>query len=78
MSGLLSLLLLSNSSQPAFCALNCAPDTASVCRISHGWGLGEHGMWCKETNFHIATHAPLMISHPTLVTKPTVRRCDVG
>ena len=23
--------------------------------------LGEHGMWDKHSNFHVATNAPLMI-----------------
>ncbi len=30
----------------------------------HGWQLGEHGMWCKHTNFEIATRSVLMISVP--------------
>ncbi len=30
----------------------------------HGWQLGEHGMWCKHTNFETSTHAVLMISTP--------------
>lgn len=30
----------------------------------HGWQLGEHGTWCKHTNFEIATRAPLLISTP--------------
>ncbi len=30
----------------------------------HGWQLGEHGQWCKHTNFEEATHAPLIISAP--------------
>ena len=32
----------------------------------HGWQLGEHGEWCKHTNFDIATHAPMMIRIPRL------------
>lgn len=32
----------------------------------HGWQLGEHGEWCKQTNFEIATHAPMMIHVPGL------------
>ncbi|KAK3097190.1 hypothetical protein FSP39_007306 [Pinctada imbricata] len=30
----------------------------------HGWQLGEHGAWCKMTNFELATHAPMMIHIP--------------
>lgn len=32
----------------------------------HGWQLGEHGEWCKHTNFELATRAPLMLSIPNL------------
>ena len=32
----------------------------------HGWQLGEHAEWCKQTNFEIATHAPMMIRIPGL------------
>lgn len=32
----------------------------------HGWQLGEHGEWCKHTNFEITTHAPMMIHIPGL------------
>ncbi|XP_067667595.1 iduronate 2-sulfatase-like [Haliotis asinina] len=30
----------------------------------HGWQLGEHSEWQKETNFEDATHAPMMIHVP--------------
>ena len=30
----------------------------------HGWKLGEHGAWCKHTNFENDTHAPLICSTP--------------
>lgn len=30
----------------------------------HGWQLGEHGEWCKHTNFEEATRAPLIFSAP--------------
>ena len=30
----------------------------------HGWHLGDHGLWCKHTNFENAVHAPLMVSGP--------------
>lgn len=30
----------------------------------HGWQLGEHGFWCKHTNFEVATRTPLLIVAP--------------
>jgi arylsulfatase A-like enzyme len=30
----------------------------------HGWHLGDHGMWCKHTNFEQATKAPLIFAAP--------------
>ncbi|XP_053400576.1 iduronate 2-sulfatase-like [Mercenaria mercenaria] len=30
----------------------------------HGYQLGEHGKWGKNTNFEIGTHAPMMIHIP--------------
>lgn len=30
----------------------------------HGWKLGEHGMWCKHTNFDLDTRVPLIIKTP--------------
>lgn len=30
----------------------------------HGWKLGEHGGWCKHTNFELDTHAPMIVSSP--------------
>lgn len=37
----------------------------------HGWQLGEHGQWCKHTNFEEATRAPLIISAPNQKRKGT-------
>ena len=34
----------------------------------HGWKLGEHGSWCKHTNFDIDTRAPLIVRAPGLGT----------
>jgi iduronate 2-sulfatase len=30
----------------------------------HGWHLGDHGLWGKQTNFESATHAPLIVRVP--------------
>lgn len=30
----------------------------------HGWKLGEHGMWCKHTQFELDNHVPLLIKVP--------------
>ena len=31
----------------------------------HGWKLGEHGMWCKHTNFEWDTRVPMIVSAPS-------------
>ncbi len=30
----------------------------------HGWKLGEHGMWCKHTQFELDSHVPLLMRVP--------------
>jgi iduronate 2-sulfatase len=30
----------------------------------HGWKLGEHGMWCKHTQFELDNHVPMLIKVP--------------
>lgn len=39
---------------------------AVVFHADHGYQLGERNIWCKETNFNLATHVPLMIRAPWL------------
>ncbi len=44
--------------------LGLAQNTIVVLWGDHGWKLGEHGGWCKQTNYEIDTRAPLMIRAP--------------
>lgn len=39
-----------------------AENTIVVLWGDHGWHLGDHGMWCKHTNFEQATRVPLIIA----------------
>lgn len=45
-------------------SLGMADNTIIILWGDHGWHLGDHGLWCKHTNFEQATHAPLIISAP--------------
>ena len=44
--------------------LNLVKNTVVVLWGDHGWHLGDHGLWCKHSNFEQATAAPLIISAP--------------
>ncbi len=44
--------------------LGLSENTIIVLWGDHGWQLGEHGFWCKHTNFEVATHVPLVIVGP--------------
>ena len=37
----------------------------------HGWHLGDHGMWCKHTNYEEANRIPLLIVAPGVTKKGT-------
>ena len=44
--------------------LGLANETIVVLWSDHGWKLGEHNGWCKQTNFEIDTRVPLLIRDP--------------
>lgn len=48
-----------------------ANNTIIVLWGDHGWHLGDHGMWCKHTNYEQATRIPLLVAAPGM--KPGTR-----
>ncbi len=52
--------------------LALAEKTIVVLWGDHGWHLGDHGQWCKHTNYEEAARIPLVIRAPG-VTKPGTR-----
>jgi len=44
--------------------LGLADNTIVILWGDHGWQLGEHGQWCKHTNFELATRVPLIVRAP--------------
>jgi iduronate 2-sulfatase len=44
--------------------LDLEKNTIVVLWGDHGWHLGDHGMWCKHTNYEQATRIPLLVSMP--------------
>jgi iduronate 2-sulfatase len=49
--------------------LGLASNTIVVLWGDHGWHLGDHGMWCKHTNYEEATRIPVLISAPAISTR---------
>lgn len=49
-----------------------AKDTIIVLWGDHGWHLGDHGIWCKHTNYEQAARIPVLVTAPG-VTRPGTR-----
>ena len=47
-------------------ANSLAENTIIVLWGDHGWHLGDHGMWCKHTNYEQAAHIPLIVAAPSV------------
>jgi iduronate 2-sulfatase len=52
---------------------NLTDNTIIVLWGDHGWKFGDHGMWCKHTNFDLDAHVPLIISAPGFVKNTRVK-----
>ncbi len=46
--------------------LGLAQNTIIVLWGDHGWHLGDHGMWCKHTNYEQAARIPMIVWAPSV------------
>lgn len=56
---------------------NLAKNTVVVLWGDHGWHLGDHGYWCKHTNFEQATRIPIIVAMPPSMGGSTGSKQDV-
>ena len=45
--------------------LDIYDNTVVILWGDHGWKLGEHNGWCKQSNFNIDIHVPMIIHYPS-------------
>jgi uncharacterized sulfatase len=60
--------------------LNLDDNTIILLTGDHGYQLGEHGLWAKQTLFEGATHVPLIVAAPGVkpgVCKGLVEQVDI-
>lgn len=60
--------------------LSLRENTIVVLWGDHGWHLGDHGMWCKHTNYEQATRIPLIVSVPgakSATTQALIETVDI-
>jgi arylsulfatase A-like enzyme len=55
-------------------SLKLEEETIVVIWSDHGWKLGEHNGWCKQTNYEIDSRTPLMIRVPEM--KSAGQKCN--
>jgi iduronate 2-sulfatase len=61
-------------------ASGLAGNTIIVLWGDHGWHLGDHGMWCKHTNYEQATRIPVIVTAPGIQparTQALIESCDI-
>lgn len=61
-------------------ASGLAGNTIIVLWGDHGWHLGDHGMWCKHTNYEQAARIPVIVAAPGVKparTQALIESCDI-
>ena len=61
-------------------ASGLAGNTIIVFWGDHGWHLGDHGMWCKHTNYEQAARIPMLVVAPGIQparTQALIESCDI-